>query len=118
MWNQLLHEILVSLLAVSFVQAILGPRVHIDLDTPQTLQLTGTESVAALDVSEHVQATRKEFIRQLIEEGGFGKVGRAWVTPGFMALDSDTKENFLSCRSERPAVAATSVLDCFWTSPS
>ena len=120
--KQKLLGIVFNVFAIAFAQEILDPPppVHIDSDTPQ---LTETEAVAGLVVSEQMQRGRKEFIEQLIEEGGLGKAvqhdnPRAWVTPRFMALDFDTKQNFLRCRSERPATAATSLRDCFWSSPS
>jgi hypothetical protein len=109
--KQRLLATLFNVFAIAFIQPILEPPppVYIDSDTPQ---LTETESAA-----------KAEFIEQLIEEGGFAKAVEndhpgAWATPRFLALDFDTQKNFMRCRSERPATAATSVWDCLWSSPS
>ena len=119
--KQKLIGIVFNVFAIAFIQEIPAPSqpVYFDPDTPQ---LTETESAAALDEFEQMQTDRKEFIKQLIAEGGEKAVQndnpRVWMTPRFMALDFDTQKNFMHCRSERPATAATSVWDCLWSSPS
>ena len=117
--KQKLIGIVFNVFAIAFIQEISAQPVYFDPDTPQ---LTETESAAALDEFEQMQTDRKEFIKQLIEEGGEKAVQndnpRVLMTPRFMALDFDTQLNFARCRSERPAAAATFVRDCFWSSPS